>query len=107
MPTTSDATLIDLTQLAKQIPHGHLAIATALSLCLGVVAMLPSKEASAKREVQSLTLPEFNSGLLKTQFAEELEPLLQDAPDLSKKVIKVKSDKDFYYKILYVIIQTY
>ncbi len=76
----------------KQVPHGHLAAATVLSVCLGVVSMLPSKDASATRQVQSITLPSKTSLPSRQEdFTQEIEQALIDTPNLMKNTITVKA----------------
>lgn len=75
----------------KEIPHGHLAAATLLSLSLGVIAMLPSKQAEAIRETRTISLPETYTDSSQSGFVNELDQVLLDAPNLDKTTITVKA----------------
>lgn len=65
------------------IPNSHLVAVTGLSLCLGLVSALPSKEAAAARSVGTLSLPEANEA--------ELEPevLPEPLPAVSLRTVKL------------------
>lgn len=75
----------------KRVPKGHIAAASILSICLGVVSMLPSKEASATRQVVNISLPSIKaSNQTKNEFIDNLTISKPYTSNVTRKTIKVR-----------------